>query len=72
MTHELGTPWSNAYFGRGQNATLSNTALRVALQEWPVQDEQPKPDSAVTLDDIDDYKRIHSSNGRMCATPAGA
>lgn len=28
MTHEPGTPWYQAYFGRGQNATLSNEEIK--------------------------------------------
>jgi uncharacterized phage-associated protein len=28
MTHQEGTPWSNAYFGRGQNAALSQDDIQ--------------------------------------------
>lgn len=28
MTHEPGTPWSNAYFGRGRNSVLSNSDIQ--------------------------------------------
>lgn len=28
MTHQEGTPWSNAYYGRGQNAALNETEIR--------------------------------------------
>jgi uncharacterized phage-associated protein len=28
MTHEPGTPWSNAYFGRGRNAILSQSDIQ--------------------------------------------
>lgn len=28
MTHEPGTPWSNAYFGRGRNAQLSQPDIQ--------------------------------------------
>ncbi|KUR75757.1 hypothetical protein AQZ49_14430 [Novosphingobium sp. FSW06-99] len=28
MTHQEGTPWSNAYFGKGQNAPLSEADIQ--------------------------------------------
>lgn len=28
MTHEPGTPWSNAYFGRGKNSALSQSDIQ--------------------------------------------
>lgn len=28
MTHEPGTPWSNAYFGRGRNSALSQSDIQ--------------------------------------------
>jgi uncharacterized phage-associated protein len=33
MTHEQGTPWSNAYFGIGRNAQLSNIDIRDHFRE---------------------------------------
>lgn len=33
MTHQEGTPWSNAYFGRGRNAPLLNSDIKQHFTE---------------------------------------
>lgn len=33
MTHQKGTPWSNAYFGRGRNAKLRDSDIRQHFTE---------------------------------------
>lgn len=33
LTHQVGTPWSNAYFGRGQNANILNQDIQQHFTE---------------------------------------
>lgn len=33
LTHQEGTPWSNAYFGRGRNTALSDTEIKKHFTE---------------------------------------
>ena len=33
MTHQPGTPWTNAYFGQGRNSALSNEDIRTHFTE---------------------------------------
>jgi len=33
LTHQAGTPWSNAYFGHGKNAALSNQDIKQHFTE---------------------------------------
>jgi uncharacterized phage-associated protein len=33
LTHQEGTPWSNAYFGRGRNANISNDDVQQHFTE---------------------------------------
>lgn len=36
MTHQEGTPWSNAYFGRGRNAALDNVDIQQHFTELAI------------------------------------
>lgn len=36
MTHQEGTPWSNAYFGRGRNARLSDDDIKQHFTELAI------------------------------------
>lgn len=33
MTHEVGTPWSNTYFGKGRNWVIPNEEIRLHFRE---------------------------------------
>ncbi|MEG7747606.1 Panacea domain-containing protein, partial [Listeria monocytogenes] len=33
LTHQVGTPWSNAYFGRGRNANILNDDVQQHFTE---------------------------------------
>jgi uncharacterized phage-associated protein len=42
MTHQEGTPWSNAYFGRGRNAPLLNDDVRQHFTELALAGRAPQ------------------------------